>query len=833
MTMVSLRKLALVVGLVGASVVAVERNAVAQATGGRSGTDSPGAQALIDGRKALEGDDFPTAEQKFREAISLDPKLNDPYWRLAAILYRNKQYAQAIELLRRAPESSDIDVREQLGLSLYKSSNPPPAEAVRLLEDVVSRRPESFAAQMQLGQHFLRTEPKRAASAIELYLKYRPPSASDQDAQAHMKLGTAYVYAKEYDLAQKEFEQLLKTKPNDMTAKLMLGSVFVGKNACSQAISLYERILSEAQRQPSIYYNLGICYLRERRDADALREGELYIKAKPQDSKGHVLMCDALFAQKNYSRALSECQTAERQDQVSGSIKGKIGRIYLATKNYQAAVTYLEQAVAGAKAAGQGKDPEMLGALAEAYAAVHAAKDKLNAIADELASLKGDARALATAGQVYFLSGNDERAATALAAALATEPNNGVARAGLVKVLNRRAGSAVDKGEVGNAYQQLSEAVKLTPDDLMTNRNLGLVLLMAKKYSEAEVVLNRSLKKVPNDMVLNRMLGRALMLQRKTSQAMQVYEKAAQMALRTRGPDLAAIYTELGPLYLDADKLDQAVTVLETAVKEAGASSLLAVAQRNLTIAYFKRGLTRLRDPKQTDGALDDMVAAAKAPRGVVTVKEMAAISCGEAITALKANKISQAEDAWEVAVKAGGDQACSFRPPYDRLGTRFFVAYTDYRDSGSPAKRESAVKLFNQLVGKATGGTADWMRQLLRSGYELLAFDYYQRSDEKRAGVYLANAAKVPAKGDRRELEHNLAVLDLFTGKTPQAERVFDALGTRPCEARLNLGILRDRQGDSRKALELYKQARSCGARGAKLQEWIDVKERLFGANP
>jgi hypothetical protein len=243
--------------------------------------------------------------------------------------------------------------------------------------------------------------------------------------------------------------------------------------------------------------------------------------------------------------------------------------------------------------------------------------------------------------------------------------------------------------------------------------------------------------------------------------------------------------------------------------------------------------LTRLRDPKQTDGALDDMVAAAKAPRGVVTVKEMAAISCGEAIAALKANKIGQAEDAWDVAVKAGGDQACSFRPPYDRLGTRFFVAYTEYRDSGSPSKRESAVKLFNQLVSKATGGTADWMRALLRSGYELLAYDYYQRSDEKRAGVYLASAAKVPAKGDRRELEHNLAVLDLFTGKTPQAERVFDALGTRPCEARLNLGILRDRQGDSRKALELYKQARSCGARGAKLQEWIDVKERLFGANP
>jgi tetratricopeptide (TPR) repeat protein len=211
----------------------------------------------------------------------------------------------------------------------------------------------------------------------------------------------------------------------------------------------------------------------------------------------------------------------------------------------------------------------------------------------------------------------------------------------------------------------------------------------------------------------------------------------------------------------------------------------------------------------------------------------MAAVSCGEAIAALKANKISQAEDAWDMAVKSGGDNACAFRPPYDKLGTRFFVAYTQYRDSGSPTKREGAVKLFTQLVSKTTGGTADWLRALLRSGYELLGYDFYQRSDEKRAGQYLANAAKVQAKGDKRELEHNLAVIDVFAGKTPQAEKVFDALGARPCEARLNLGILRDRQGESRKALDLYKQARACGARAPKLGEWIDVKERLFGGNP
>jgi hypothetical protein len=75
--------------------------------------------------------------------------------------------------------------------------------------------------------------------------------------------------------------------------------------------------------------------------------------------------------------------------------------------------------------------------------------------------------------------------------------------------------------------------------------------------------------------------------------------------------------------------------------------------------------------------------------------------------------------------------------------------------------------------------------------------------------------------------------VIDLFSGRAPQAEKVFDSLGTRPCEARVNLGILRDRAGDGKKALEMYKQALACGARTPKLREWIDVKERLFGGNP
>ncbi len=789
---------------------------------GRAGPDQPGQQAFDEGMKAFNADDFPTAEAKFKDAIAQNSKLTDAYWHLAAIYYRGKQYKQAVDTLRQCPDQANLDVKEQLGLNLFKTSGGKPDEAVKLLEEVTKARPDSFAAQEKLGEHYLKGEPQKAAEAFRAYFRSRPQAAAELDPQVHMLLGTALVFAKDWEEAQKEFEGLLKTKPNDLNSKLMLGTVYVGKGACSQAITLYERLLGEATKQPSIYYNLGSCYLRSNRAADAQREAELYTRAKAQDGKGQVLLGDSRFEQKNYAGALSAFQAAERLDQLSGPIKTRIGRVYLAQKNYAAARTVLEQA-----AAAQPNDLEVVGGLVEVNLAVNAPWERIAAQVDKLAAATKDSKAQMTAGLAFFTSGKDEKAEDAYKNAIAVEPSNSGARLQLAKVLNRRAGQALEKGEQPRAESFLGEAIKLVPEDLMTNRNLALTLILEKRFSDASEVLLRVLKKVPNDMVVNRLLARAYLGMAKREQAMAAYEKSAQIALRVRGPDLAAVYAELGPLYADNDRLDQAVTVLEQAVREGGPPSVQSAVARNLAIAYFKRGLERMRDPKQSDGALDDITKAVQTPKGILTAKELAAVSCGEAFAALRANKVPQAEEAFARAQSAGG---CTLKPPYDKLGVAFFAAYANYRDSASPTKRESAIKVFTQLSARATTPSGDWLKLLLRSAYELLAFDYYQKSDERRAEGFLKSAQRVVAKGEKRELEHNLAVVDLAAGRVQQAEKVFDALGGRPAESLVNLGIVRDKQGDAKKALELYKRALDHGAKAPKLREWIDVKERLFG---
>ncbi|HZS38174.1 MAG TPA: tetratricopeptide repeat protein, partial [Polyangia bacterium] len=453
-------------GLVGAAVLLHCGIIRAQ---GRTGSSAPGVPEYQECEKAFNDKQYPEAEAKCREAIQLDPAMVVAYVKLGATLYNEKKYNDAVPMLRRCPDQTNVELREQLGLNLYKSAPTPPAEAVTVLEGVVKDKPSAFAAQLQLGLHYYKNDPKKAIAPFEAYLKFR--AEPDFDLAVQEKLGFCYLRESDWDAGQRMFETLLKVKPNELNYKLGLGSAYAGKEDCSKAITLYERLLNEAQKQPSIYYNLGKCYLKNNRAADAVREAELYTRAKSTDVKGWVLVGDGYLEEKNYPKALNAFLAAQNLDQTSGAVKTKLGKTYLAQKNYQAALTVLEQA---AKA--QPNDVDVMCGLAEVYAATNASKDKLSALAGKLQTFTKDAKAQVAAGTAWFGAGNDESAAQSFRSAMVIDPANGAAKLSLVKVLNHRAGASLEK-DPPRAQALLEEAARLLPDDLMTNRNLGLVLI--------------------------------------------------------------------------------------------------------------------------------------------------------------------------------------------------------------------------------------------------------------------------------------------------------------------------------------------------------------------
>src|SRR5689334_5633059 len=100
-----------------------------------------------------------------------------------------------------------------------------------------------------------------------------------------MLLGRAYLDNQRWNEAEQLYEGVLKVNPNDKAARARLGEVFAGKGECSKAITVFEKMLGDAPKQPTIWYHLGGCYGKVNRWGDARRVAEQYAQATPKDAR--------------------------------------------------------------------------------------------------------------------------------------------------------------------------------------------------------------------------------------------------------------------------------------------------------------------------------------------------------------------------------------------------------------------------------------------------------------------------------------------------------------------------------------------------------------------
>lgn len=433
---------------------------------------------------------------------------------------------------------------------------------------------------------------------------------------------------------------------------------------------------------------------------------------------------------------------------------------------------------------------------------------------------------------------------------------------------------------LSNASTLLREAQRLE-DSPSLLRNLTVVLLMQGSAAEAERTLAPALQATgrgPIDPTLWRLQARVQQALGRPGAAQEAAERAVTEAKRqldtlppteqARKPQLllrlAEARIELGARSLsheagkgrdpkEKDRVDQAVESLEQAVRDVGAAStpegreLLRAGQRTLTVGYLRRGRVRLQEAeallnkekgggaaatKLAEEALEDLQAALEVGALDEATREQGHAEC---LGALAAAHVGQSKVARELAGKAK-EHGCELVSPYNRVGSDLISIFVQYRGSTTVAQREQLLRSLPKLQGKTGAGAESAtllkvLRALLYSTNMALAYEYHQLGRTKLVGPTLRAAQKAAVRisdDDEAVLEHNLAVADLIDGKGSSEK--LEKLGARPPEALVNLGILHDRRGEARKALELYRRALQNGARTPKLREWIDTKDRLLG---
>jgi len=433
---------------------------------------------------------------------------------------------------------------------------------------------------------------------------------------------------------------------------------------------------------------------------------------------------------------------------------------------------------------------------------------------------------------------------------------------------------------IGNAVSLLRQAQKLD-DSPSIVRNLATALIIQGNGAEAERLVASALTgSGKSDPLLWVVQARILGQQKQFLQAVEAADRAVSEARKQldnlpgaeggRRPlllkQLASTRIEQAARYLaldaarttavtakDRERLDTGIEGMQHASRDLGSLSgsegkeLQKAAHRNLQLLHLRRGRLRLAEAeshisrsgvtaattKEAEDALTDILKAIE----LAAFEHKPELGYAQCLAALAGAQSNQFKVARDLIAKAK-DNGCDLVAPYNRLGTELLSVFVQYRASTAPLQREALLRTLPRLQAKATGNDSATLQKVLRtllySTNLALAYDYHLLGRSKLVGPTLRNAQKAQPQridaDDEALLSHNLAVADILEGK-PGGEKVLERLAPNPPESLVNLGILHDRRGEARKALDFYKRAADKGARTAKLREWIDTKDRMIGS--
>jgi lipopolysaccharide biosynthesis regulator YciM len=815
---------------------------------------------LRDGDRYFEENEWKKAAAAYDAAIRSAPGQVAPeaYGKRVAIFIIQKDYRGGLEFVRKVAKAAHPDapeVLEQEALLLWATNDKPGAVAVA--EKAVAKKPSLFSNQSLICEFHAGKDTPKTIAACEAYLSSRPSERESRDVLPRLRLGNAYLDRgrralrvgkpvdanADYGRAASQFEtvarKLSKEAYAQPNADIGLCAAYTGQSKFDQAIAVCERLHSNPKHvdsNASVHYNLGAAYLAKKLPQRARTAANDYLRVRKNEPRGHILIGDAYFQEKEWAQALNAYLQAEKMLRGSGNadLSVKLGKTYRRMPAAGSGNTNLTLAIekleAGAKA--QPGDLDLGIELGGAYLAARK-DDRALATADRLIASKEFASAPADkAADLYLVSGKAQYnqgklvvARQRFEAAVQLKPKDVQVRRGLVETINAQAWNAYQNKDARGAASFLAEAGRVDERSPMTALNLGVLALDKGDCDAAVAHLERLSGQRGYTMIYERLAGRAQLCAKRPNKARAAehFARADEEAAKNQANLMKAeIYTEWAPLLLDS-KLDEAVEKLDIAVRFAAQTpEVVTAAKRNLAVALFRRGWRNIKAGKDAD-AVADLERATREP-ALLKGTEPSAFEFSYALALLEKGDNAEAGKIFK-ALAAKGNQGAYLRSPYNTVGSQFFGAYTDYRTNNATSRQKAATD-FTKISGGATGAFAAKVRDLIASSWEYVAYDHWRGGRTGPASKALENAERYANDDIKRRISNNRAALDLDRGKIG----MLDGLRGSPPEALVNLGIVYDQAGRPKDAYDAWRQAASKGVQAKDLQKWIDAKKRIYG---
>ena len=340
------------------------------------GASDPAMERHLTGIEALRANRLLTAEDAFKEAIKLDPRMVQPLIGLADVELRRgageqakawldkavaiapnddtvqhalglfaaygKDYPAAETSLKKAIEinANNLAARNALG-GLYAGAMQRPVDAVNVYRAAIEVDPKQLEARLGLAQALAATGQFSAAEQeLTAAAKAHPDSPFPPHLLGRMQLARGNTAA-----AAAATDAALKIAPDFVPALLDKGDVLLGAGKVEEALALYDRAIATDNRNATAHFKRGVLLQGQRRDAQALQAYLNVINIAPDFAPAYnnLAWMQAESGQK-LDQASQWAATAVKLEPNNPALRDTQGWVYRAQRQFAEAETVLEKA---------------------------------------------------------------------------------------------------------------------------------------------------------------------------------------------------------------------------------------------------------------------------------------------------------------------------------------------------------------------------------------------------------------------------------------------------------------------------------------------------------
>jgi len=303
------------------------------------------------GTVSMVKQDYPAAEQAYRKALELEPKLYAARMSLASLFLTQGKVERAegelLNAIRNEPENEEL-IRS---LGNFYSRTRRLDRLEKLYRDLLIKKPGSIAARKVLAELMLnKGDLKQSKIFTDEILK-----AHSDDSDGRYIRGRLLLAEKEYEKASQVLTTVTVDLPGHAPAYYYLGLARLGSGKVDEAKSALKKATELSTHWILPRLDLAGLYFALGDHRSAFEEIQKVLNVHPNHRAALYTAAGALFKKGDYDKALELFKRIEKNYPQDASVHTSIAGVYMAQYKFAPAQAEYEQAVR--------MDPNQLNAL--------------------------------------------------------------------------------------------------------------------------------------------------------------------------------------------------------------------------------------------------------------------------------------------------------------------------------------------------------------------------------------------------------------------------------------------------------------------------------------